>query len=122
MLGPGFEQLRFPLGLVVAFVLCAAALVFPPVRPLAYNALVLVGFLFGLQGLAIVVYYAHRLQGPRLLRAAVVIMLVFLVPAGIYLVLLAGLFDTWFDFRRWAPRRPEQANEHEGEGQNGKRG
>jgi uncharacterized protein YybS (DUF2232 family) len=101
--GPGFEDLRLPLGVAVAFVLSGAALVSPPLRPIAYNLLAIVAFLFGLQGLAVVVYYVSRFRGPRLLRVAVVVLFL-MIPVGIHVVPLLGLFDTWFDFRRWAPR------------------
>jgi len=118
--GRAFEELRLPLGVAVAFVASGAALVSPPLRPLAYNLLALVAFLFLLQGLAVVVYFVSRFRGPRLLRVAIVV-LILMIPVGIHVVPLLGLFDTWFDFRRWAPR-PERADRGGGtDGDSGRR-
>jgi len=80
----------------------------PPVRPLAYNALLILAFLLALQGLAVVLYYANRLAGPPFLRRMVVV-LVLINPWASYLLGLIGLFDLWFDFRRFAdvPEAPK---------------
>jgi hypothetical protein len=102
-----FERVRWPLGLVVAFVLSGAAVALPPARPAAYNALLVVAFFFALQGLAVVAFYARRLAGPPLLRAAVVV-LVLANPWAPQILALLGLFDNWFDFRRWAEPPPER--------------
>jgi uncharacterized protein YybS (DUF2232 family) len=97
-----FERVRWPLGLVVAFVLSGAAVAAVPLsRPAAYNALLVTAFFFALQGLAVVAFYSRRLAGPPLLRAAVVV-LVLVNPWAPQIVALLGLFDNWFDFRRWA--------------------
>jgi len=46
------------------------------------------------------------LAGPPLLRVAVV-MLVLANPWAPWILSLLGLFDTWFDFRKWAdPPQP----------------
>jgi uncharacterized protein YybS (DUF2232 family) len=104
--GPGFEDLRLPIGVVALFLVSGLAVVSPPLRPLAYNALLVLGFLFGLQGLAVAVFYTGRMRGPRPLRAAIVVLML-LIPLGAQILALAGLFDNFFDFRRWA--EPPQA-------------
>ncbi len=96
-----FERVRWPLGLVAAFLLSGAAVALPAARPAAYNVLLVVAFFFALQGLAVVGFYARRLAGPPLLRAAVVV-LVLANPWAPQILALLGLFDNWFDFRRWA--------------------
>ena len=65
-----FERVRWPLPLVVAFVLAGGAVALPLLRPAAYNVLLVVAFFFALQGLAVVAFYAQRLAAPPLLRAA----------------------------------------------------
>jgi hypothetical protein len=100
-----FERVRWPLGLVVAFVLSGAAVALPLARPVAYNLLLVAAFFFALQGLAVVAFYARRLAGPPLLRAAVVV-LVLANPWAPQILALLGLFDNWFDFRRWAEPPP----------------
>ena len=100
-----FERVRWPLALVVVFVLSGAAVAVPLSRPAAYNVLLVTAFFFALQGLAVVAFYARRLAGPPALRAAVLI-LVLANPWAPQILALLGLFDNWFDFRRWAEPPP----------------
>jgi len=100
-----FERVRFSLALVAVFVLSGAGVAVPLARPAAYNVLLVTAFFFALQGLAIVAFYGRRLAGPPLLRAAVVI-LVLANPWAPQILALLGLFDNWFDFRRWAEPPP----------------
>jgi hypothetical protein len=102
-----FERVRWPLGLVVVFVLSGAAVAVPEARPAAYNVLLVVAFFFALQGLAVVGFYARRLAGPPLLKAAIVV-LVLVNPWAPHILALLGLFDNWFDFRRWAEPPPDR--------------
>jgi uncharacterized protein YybS (DUF2232 family) len=102
-----FERVSWPLGLVAAFVLAGAAVAVPAARPAAYNVLLVVAFLFALQGLAVVGFYVRRLAGPPLLRWAVVL-LVLANPWAPQILALLGLFDNWFDFRRWAEPPTEE--------------
>ncbi|MGE5126766.1 MAG: DUF2232 domain-containing protein, partial [Betaproteobacteria bacterium] len=103
-----FERVRFPLALVAAFILSGAAVAVPVARPAAYNVLLVVAFFFALQGLAVVAFYARRLAAPPLLRAAVLV-LVLANPWAPQILALLGLFDNWFDFRRWAEPPREKA-------------
>jgi uncharacterized protein YybS (DUF2232 family) len=98
---------RFPVPLVMAFVLSGAAVALPVMQPAAYNVLLVVGFFFLLQGLAVVSFYARRLAAPPLVRALALV-LVLVNPWAPQLLALLGLFDNFFDFRRWA--EPPQAN------------
>jgi hypothetical protein len=96
-----FERVRFPLVLAGSFVLSGAAVLVEPLRAAAYNALLVQAFFFGLQGLAVVTFYARRLAGPPFLRAVVVV-LVLANPWAVHILALLGLFDNWIDFRKWA--------------------
>ncbi len=96
-----FERVRFPLPLVMAFVVAGAAVALPLARPAAYNVLLVVAFFFALQGLAVTGFFARRLAAPPLLRALALV-LVLANPWAPQLLALVGLFDNWFDFRRWA--------------------
>jgi hypothetical protein len=101
-----FERVRFPLPIVGAFILSGAAVAVPVLRPYAYNVLLVVAFFFALQGTAVVAFYARRLAAPPLLRLAVLV-LVLANPWAPQILALLGLFDNWFDFRKWAePPRP----------------
>jgi hypothetical protein len=101
-----FERVRWPLALVAVFILSGAAVVLPVARPAAYNVLLVTAFFFALQGMAVVAFYGRRLAGPPLLRLAIVV-LVLANPWAPQIVALLGLFDNWFDFRRWAEPPPE---------------
>jgi uncharacterized protein YybS (DUF2232 family) len=107
--GREFEGVRLPFGLAVVFVLAGATVMVPPLRPTGYNVLLVVGFLLALQGLAVVLYYANRLAGPPFLRRMVVV-LVMVNPWAPQLLGLLGLFDLWFDFRRYADIPAEGAS------------
>ena len=96
-----FERVRFPLALVFVFILAGGSVALPAARPFAYNVLLIVAFFFALQGLAVVAFYARRLAAPALLRAALLV-LVLANPWAPQILALLGLFDNWFDFRRWA--------------------
>jgi uncharacterized protein YybS (DUF2232 family) len=106
--GDEFEGIRWPSFLSLVFVLAGAAVVVPAARPAAYNVLLVLAFFFALQGLAVAAFYAHRLAGPPFLRAAVVV-LVLVNPWAHYILALLGLFDIFFNFRKWA--LPPEARE-----------
>ncbi|HEY5907805.1 MAG TPA: DUF2232 domain-containing protein [Vicinamibacteria bacterium] len=107
--GGEFERVRWPFATAVAFVLAGIAVLFPPLRPSAYNVLLVVSFFFALQGLAVVAFYAFRLAAPPFLRWAV-LLLVVMNPWAPQILAAIGLFDTWFDFRKWAePPDPKRA-------------
>jgi hypothetical protein len=103
--GDEFESLRLPFAIAVLFVLTGASVVFEAARPVAYNLLLLIGFFFALQGLAVVAFYAARLAGPRFLRVAMVVLVV-VNPWAAEILALLGMFDIWFDFRKWAEPPP----------------
>ena len=104
--GESFETLRLPFGAVVLFLLAGLGVLAAPLRPLSYNMLAVLGFFFALQGFAISLYFVRRMAGPPLLRALLMILL--LIPAwSPYVLALLGLFDAWFDVRRFAEPRPE---------------
>jgi uncharacterized protein YybS (DUF2232 family) len=99
--GSEFEGLRLPFATSVLFLLGGAAVAFPALRPAGYNVLLVLAFLFGLQGLAVVAFYARRLAAPPLLRAAVVL-LVLVNPWAPQILALMGLFDLWLNLRKYA--------------------
>ena len=99
--GGEFEGLRWPFALSVLFVASGLSVLAPPLRSAGYNVLLVLAFFFVLQGLAVVAYYANRLAGPPVLRAAILV-LVLVNPWAPQILALLGLFDMWFDFRKWA--------------------
>jgi uncharacterized protein YybS (DUF2232 family) len=69
--------------------------------------LLVLAFFFAIQGLAVVAYYVHRLASAALLRG-VILALVLVNPWAPQILAVVGLFDLWFDFRRWATPPPEE--------------
>ncbi len=106
--GGEFEGIRWPLGLVMLFVLGGAAVILPPLRAAGYNVVLVTAFFFAVQGLAVVTYYARRLAGPPLLRLGL-LALVLINPWAAQILALLGLFDTWADFRKWAEPPPAES-------------
>ncbi len=105
--GGEFEGLRWPFAMAVLFVISGALVLLPPLRPLAYNVLLVLAFCFAVAGLAVVTYYVRRLAAPALFRGAVLALIV-MNPWAFQILALVGLFDLWFDFRKWAaPPRAE---------------
>lgn len=80
-----------------------------PLQDLAANALLVMGLLNAVQGLAVVRWLLWRVGAQRFLEGLVYVLLTF--TAGLSLVLLAGagLVDNWFDWRRLGHRRGEAA-------------
>ncbi|WP_449245870.1 DUF2232 domain-containing protein [Desulfobacca acetoxidans] len=70
------------------------------------NLLLLSGMLYFFQGLAIIVFIFQRFQVPRFFRWSSYVLLVLIKPA-IFLVVLIGLTDLWFDFRHLHRPPPE---------------
>ena len=71
-------------------------------RPAAYNVLLVVAFFFALQGLAVVALLRAGGSPPRRSLRAAVLVLVLANPWAPQILALLGLFDNWFDFRKWA--------------------
>jgi hypothetical protein len=102
-----FEALRWPVGLSIPFVLAGAGVAMPALRPASYNVLLVLAFLFALEGFAIVSYYTARLAAPPFIRGALVV-LVLVNPWAAQTLALLGLFDLWIDLRKWA--RPKEVD------------
>jgi len=86
-------------------VIAAGGMLLLPSRSLALvgaNLLLGVSIIYMLQGFAIAAFYLQRWSVPRLLRA-IVFALLLLQPLATLLLLLVGLFDMWFNFRRLPP-------------------
>jgi hypothetical protein len=108
--GSEFESLRWPVGLSVPFVLAGAAVAVEPLRSVGWNAAVILGFFFVLEGLAVVAFYVKRLAAPPLV-VGLTLALVFALaaPWALPIAALAGLLDMFIDFRKWA--LPPEARE-----------
>jgi len=91
------EHLGWPLVLAVASLLVPALSV---ARTAALNVLVVIGALYGLRGLAVIVYGIRALKGGPLLYAAAAVAVFFVLPG----VVLLGVLDAGLNLRRrWLP-------------------
>ncbi|MDX1387014.1 MAG: DUF2232 domain-containing protein, partial [bacterium] len=71
---------------------------------LALNLFIPFGLIYFLQGLAILAYYGQRWSIPPLVKLlGYLVFLIFFQPIGVILLGL-GFFDSWFDFRKLAPK------------------
>ncbi len=68
----------------------------------------ILAFVFVLEGLAVAMFYTRRLAAPPLVRG-LVLALVLVNPWALQILALAGLFDIFIDFRKWA--LPPEARE-----------
>jgi uncharacterized protein YybS (DUF2232 family) len=66
---------------------------------LGANVLMVSGVLYFLQGMAVLAFWLRKKQAPRLARIALYA-LVTIVEFLLLLLVVVGLFDLWFDFRR----------------------
>jgi len=96
--------------LVWIVILSGFALLLPvqQLQIIAMNALVVLGTIYLLQGLAIITFYFERWRLPRILQAIFYGFLVLQQFASLGAVLL-GFFDIWFDFRRLSKKAAPSA-------------
>jgi uncharacterized protein YybS (DUF2232 family) len=76
----------------------------PAIRGAALNILVVSGFIYFLQGLAVILSYFQRLAVPSLARFFFWLVLMF-QPYFVLAISFLGIFDLWADFRS-----PKQKN------------
>lgn len=74
---------------------------------LGLNLIVVMGVVYATQGVAVGRFYAHRLSLSPLLELIFYLAL-FTSGAGMFILPITGLMDTWFDWRRLeaAPKQP----------------
>lgn len=75
-------------------------------REISVNLLILLSVIYCIQGFAICVYLMNKWNVPILLRSFLYVMIVF-QSFGTILLLVAGVADTWFDFRKLNPVKTE---------------
>ncbi len=71
-------------------------------REIAVNLLIILSVIYCFQGFAICVFFMNKWNVPFLFRSFIYVMIVF-QSFGTLLLLIAGVVDTWFDFRKLNP-------------------
>jgi len=87
---------------LIWLVILAGALTLLPVPILkgaGINGLIMLSVIYTFQGLSITVYFMHKWNVPILLRSFLYVM-VFLQSFGTVVLLICGIADIWFDFRK----------------------
>jgi uncharacterized protein YybS (DUF2232 family) len=104
-LGEPLSQWASPEWLIFFLVAAGFALLVPYhwVRQAGLNLLLVLGFVYFCQGLAVISALLQRFQIPWVLRALVYI-LAFMNPL-LLMVMILGLTDLWLDFRRLQPSK-----------------
>lgn len=98
---PGYRTWQLPDRLIwlgITATLCAF-LPIAPLRAVCVNLLILMSIIYCFQGLAIFVYYMNKWNVPLLFRSFLYVMIIF-QSFGTVLLLVSGVADTWFDFRK----------------------
>lgn len=80
------------------------------VRDIAVNLLILLSVVYCFQGFAVCVFFMNRWKVPPLIRSFIYVMIVF-QSFGTLLLLVAGVADIWFDFRKLNPVVPPSAKD-----------
>jgi len=71
----------------------------PVFRNVGINSLIMLGVIYTFQGLSITVYFMHKWNVPILLRSFLYVMVI-LQSFGTVVLLICGIADIWFDFRK----------------------
>lgn len=84
---------------VVIFAGILALLPVPVFKGVGINSLIMLSVVYTFQGLAITVFFMHKWNVPILLRSFLYVMVV-LQSFGTVVLLICGIADIWFDFRK----------------------
>lgn len=109
---PRFRSWQLP-DRLIWLVIGSALLAFAPSTPLrhvAANLILLLITIYCFQGFSICVFYMNKWNVPLLFRSFLYVMIIF-QTFGTLALLVLGVFDTWFDFRKLSPPDTEQPSQ-----------
>ncbi|KJS01111.1 MAG: hypothetical protein VR65_10490 [Desulfobulbaceae bacterium BRH_c16a] len=97
----GYRYWQLPERLIWVVIVIGILALIPthPVRAVGINSLILLSIVYCFQGLAILVFFMDKWNVPLLLRSFLYVMIVF-QSLGTLILLLFGIADSWFDFRK----------------------
>lgn len=95
-----FQNFRNPELLVWVVIMAGFAMLlpFPEVTKVALNLLLVTGFIYFLQGLAVILAFFQKISVPGLVRVIFWLFLAF-QPYMVLAIAVLGIFDIWGDFR-----------------------
>jgi uncharacterized protein YybS (DUF2232 family) len=111
---PNFRPLKTwkaPDILVWGLIICGLLCILPPkaLKVIGLNGVIILLPIYLFQGIAIVSFYFEKKQFPRLLRF-IIYSLIALQQIVLLIVIVFGLFDMWFDFRKLETKINNQEN------------
>ncbi|MBW2146717.1 MAG: YybS family protein [Deltaproteobacteria bacterium] len=117
---PNFGDLtrwRSPEHLVWLLIGCGGAMLIPveALRTVSINGLLIMLLVYFFQGIAIVAYFFKAYSVPSVIRI-IGYVLISIQQLMLVLVVVVGLFDLWFDFRKITPGRSKKAGSLENGG------
>lgn len=110
---PKYRYWQLPDKLIWLAIGCALPAVLPGLpRNIAVNLLIVLSLVYCFQGFAICVFFMHKWRVPLLFRSFLYVMIVF-QSFGTLALLMAGVADVWFDFRKLNPQKPKSDEDSE---------
>lgn len=103
---PQFRFWQLPDRLIWLGIVSAVLTVLLPgtIRNIAINLLILLSLTYSFQGFAVCVFFMNKWGVPALLRSFIYVMIAF-QSFGTLLLLITGIADIWFDFRKLNPAK-----------------
>jgi uncharacterized protein YybS (DUF2232 family) len=97
----GYKYWQLPDKIIWAVIGASLLSILPiqPFRTIGINSLVLLSIVYCFQGVAIAVFFMNKWNVPLLLRSFFYVMMIF-QSVGTLILLVFGIADIWFDFRK----------------------
>lgn len=108
---PPFREWRIDFRYIYGFIaglaayLLADIMSIPVLSTVGMNLLVAFGFVFALQGMAVLASLFHLLKGRPLGRVMLILFVLLFMQTAVYLLVFIGLFDLFFDYRKRFDRK-----------------
>ncbi len=106
---PEYQYWTLPDKLIWGVIFSGVLVVFSgeTIRLVGINSLILLAFIYSFQGLAILVFMLRKWNVPLFLRVFIYMMLL-LQSFGTVILLITGIADVWFDFRKLNPAKADK--------------
>lgn len=102
---PSYGSWQLPEKMIWIVILCgvSTATQLDLLSAVGINGLILISIIYCFQGLAITVFFMDKWNIPILLRSFIYVIMI-LQSVGLILLLIFGIADIWFDFRKLKPK------------------
>lgn len=108
---PQYRFWQLPEKLIWLAIGCAVPALIPGLpRNIAVNLLIVLSLVYCFQGFALCVFFMNKWRVPPLFRSLIYVMIV-LQSFGTLVLLIIGVADVWFDFRKLNPAIPKSSED-----------